>query len=145
MRPARLEDATALVGLYDELADRPGAEAGDAPTLLGALEQIVADPARHLLVAELAGEPAGTADVLVAPNLTHHAKPWAIVENVVVAGRARRRGVGTALMGEIAEIARAAGCYKVMLLSGSERVEAHAFYAALGYRITSKGFKLYLD
>ena len=50
-----------------------------------AIEEIVADPARSLLVAEIDGELVGTVDVLIAPNLTHHAQPWALVENVVVA------------------------------------------------------------
>jgi GNAT superfamily N-acetyltransferase len=145
IRQARLGDAEALVALYDELAGDADAGAGDAATITPALEAILSDPDRRLLVGEIGGEVLGTVDVLVAENLTHRAKPWAVVENVVVAARARRSGLGAALMEAAAVFARARGCYKVMLLSGLDRTGAHAFYDALGYRAVGKGYKLYLQ
>jgi GNAT superfamily N-acetyltransferase len=108
------------------------------------LERIRADPARSLLVAELDGEVVGTVDVLIAPNLTHHAQPWALVENVVVDERARRLGAGRALMLRAIELAREAGCYKVNLISGNERTGAHDFYRSLGFEAIGRGFKTYL-
>ena len=145
VRQARAQDAEALVALYEELAGSPDAGAGDAATIAPALERITEDRARRLLVAEADGRVLGTADVLVADNLTHRAAPWAVVENVVVAATARRLGAGAALMDAVAGFARERGCYKVMLLSGLERPEAHAFYETLGYRHAGKGFKLYLE
>lgn len=39
------------------------------------------------------------------------------------------------------EFAKEMGCYKVMLLSGSHRTEAHGFYESLGFSGTrKKGF-----
>jgi ribosomal protein S18 acetylase RimI-like enzyme len=67
------------------------------------------------------------------------------VENVVVAGDLRGCGIGSALMGHVIDIARAAGCYKVQLLSGSQRTGAHAFYRSLGMEPVAEGFKLYLQ
>ena len=95
-------------------------------------------------MAELDGRLIGTVDVLIAPNLTHHARPWALVENVVVAAGARRCGAGTALMLRAIELAREAGCYKVNLISGNQRSGAHAFYRSLGFEATGHGFKTYL-
>jgi GNAT superfamily N-acetyltransferase len=96
-------------------------------------------------VAELEGAVVGTADLLVVPNLTHRGDPWAIVENVVVATAARRRGVGRALLSHAVELARRAGCYKLQLLSMKHRTEAHAFYRSLGIEPVAEGFRIYFD
>ena len=88
---------------------------------------------------------AGTVDVLTVTNLTHGGRPWAVVENVVVAGAHRRRGIGRALMHEAMGQARRAGCYKVQLTSGKHRADAHAFYRSLGFEAVAEGFKAYFD
>lgn len=79
------------------------------------------------------------------PNITHRGAPWGIVENVIVASAARRRGAARALFAEIERIARAAGCHKVGLLSGRQRTQAHDFYLGAGYEPVCEGFKLYFD
>jgi GNAT superfamily N-acetyltransferase len=147
VREADAGDLEQLVGLYAELmdGDRPGAQPSDAVASLPAMAAILADPARHLLVATIAAEVLGTVDLLIAPNLTHHCEPWGIVENVVVAGRARRKGIGRALMLRAIEIAQGAGCYKVQLMSGLERGPAHEFYRDIGMEPRAQGFKIYLD
>jgi GNAT superfamily N-acetyltransferase len=110
-----------------------------------ALDAIIADPARHLLVAVLEGDVVGSVDVIVIPNLTHHGRPWAIMENVIVAQRHRRAGVGAALMrSALAEVTKA-GCYKMQLHSGNQRSGAHAFYRALGMEAVAEGFKIYFS
>ena len=145
MRAAAPRDLDALAGLYEQLTGALEEPAPDPqPDPRRVLAQIMADPARSLLVAELDGELVGTVDVLIAPNLTHHAQPWALVENVVVAERARRRGAGRALMLRAIAIARDAGCYKVNLISGNERTGAHEFYRSLGFEAIGQGFKTYL-
>ena len=143
VREAREEDLDALLALYEELADRPSARGAGSEQSLLVLRGMLSDPDRHLLVAELDGAVVGTVDLLIAANLTHAAKPWGIVENVVVAERARRRGVARALMGRLFEIASSAGCYKVQLLSGNRREDAHAMYRALGMDAMATGFKIY--
>ncbi|HUH79866.1 MAG TPA: GNAT family N-acetyltransferase [Solirubrobacteraceae bacterium] len=113
--------------------------------LLGDAIEPLADPARHLVVATVDGVVIGTADMLIAQNLTHCARPWAIVENVIVSGRHRGTGVGQAVMEHLIGTARAAGCYKIQLLSGDHRAQAHVFYRAIGFESVAAGFKLYLD
>jgi GNAT superfamily N-acetyltransferase len=145
VREAAIGDLDSLLGLYEQLTgplDEPVPE--PLPDPREATAKIIADPARSLLVAELDGRLVGTVDVLIAPNLTHYAQPWALVENVVVADDARRRGAGRALMLRAIEIAREAGCYKVNLISGNERTGAHDFYRSLGLQAIGQGFKTYL-
>lgn len=145
VREATPSDLEALTRLYEQLTGSPREPApGRRPDPREVIEQILADPARSLLVAELDGQLVGTVDVLIAPNLTHHAQPWALVENVVVAESARRRGVGRELMLRALELAREARCYKVNLISGNERTGAHDFYRSLGFEAIGQGFKTYL-
>ncbi|HEY1833056.1 MAG TPA: GNAT family N-acetyltransferase [Solirubrobacteraceae bacterium] len=145
VREAASADLDALMRLYEQLIgplDEPVPE--PLPDARQAIGQIIADPARSLLVAELDGEVVGTVDLLIAPNLTHYAQPWALVENVVVAEHARRCGAGRALMLRAIELAHEALCYKVNLISGNERNGAHDFYRSLGFAATGQGFKTYL-
>ncbi|MCW3020385.1 MAG: family N-acetyltransferase [Solirubrobacterales bacterium] len=146
VRRASQADLSDLLSLYEELA---GAKATAAPTDLPGseplLEEILADPRRRLAVAVVDGELVGAADLLIVPNLTYRGEPWAIVENVIVAGTARRAGVGRTLMEHLIEVARAAGCCKVQLLSGKHRTEAHELYRSLGLEAVAEGFKIYFD
>lgn len=145
IRRALTQDLEALVRLLGEIhvgeseIDPPG-EAKAASVF----DAVLAQPGRTLLVAEEAGRVVGSADVLVVPNLTHGAAPWAIVENVVVAEESRRKGIGRSLMQEAIALARATGCYKVQLLSNRKRNEAHLFYLGLGFADSAEGFRLYL-
>lgn len=143
VRPARAGDLADLLALYAELADgrTPPAEGPEAARLL---DQILRDTARTLLVATAGGRVAGTADLAVVANLTHRGRPWATVENVVVARSLRGGGVGSALLERAVALARAAGCYKIQLMSRKERVDAHRFYRRLGFEPAAEGFRLHL-
>jgi ribosomal protein S18 acetylase RimI-like enzyme len=87
----------------------------------------------------------GTVDCAALPNLTRGARPFMLVENVVVSGEYRRAGVGSALLEAAMRLARQAGCYKVQLLSRAERSAAHAFYESRGFRPVAQGYRRYLD
>ena len=63
-----------------------------------AFSEIKAMPRCELIVAEEQGEVIGTAMLVIVPNLSHKALPWAVVENVVVDSKHRRRGIGKLLM-----------------------------------------------
>jgi GNAT superfamily N-acetyltransferase len=146
IRHASQSDLGGLISLYEELA---GAKTTAAPDDLASAErtlaEILSDRRRTLIVAVRDGQLIGTADLLVVANLTHHGEPWAIVENVIVAGTAHRTGVGKALIEYLIELARTAGCYKLQLVSGKQRAPAHAFYRSLGLEAVAEGFKIYFD
>jgi GNAT superfamily N-acetyltransferase len=146
IRRASPSDLGALLSLYEELAGaKITAVGGDQASSEPLCAEILADPRRTLLVAVRGDQLLGTADLLIVPNLTHRGKPWAIVENVIVAASARRTGVGRALMEYLIELAREAGCYKLQLVSGKHRIEAHAFYRSMGLDAVAEGFKIYFD
>ena len=79
------------------------------------------------------------------PNLSHRGTPYAIIENVVVDEKARSKGSGELLMRHAIEAARLAGCYKVSLTSSKLRMEAHRFYARLGFQRTHEAFRMNLE
>jgi GNAT superfamily N-acetyltransferase len=55
------------------------------------------------------------------------------VKRVVVITAARGRGVGTAIMAELARIAEAAGASRLILQTGDRQPEAVALYEKIGY------------
>jgi GNAT superfamily N-acetyltransferase len=144
VRAAQEADLDALLSLFHEIAEgRDDAEPTDAATSARLLDDVLADPRRQLLVATVDGRVAGSVDLVVVANLTHNGRPWAVVENVIVAAAYRRTGVGRALMQYAIDQARAAGCYKLQLTSGKQRAAAHAFYRSLGLDSIAEGFKIY--
>jgi GNAT superfamily N-acetyltransferase len=62
------------------------------------------------------------------------------VDDLVTAEDQRSRGVGRALLSDLADRARAAGCQAIDLDSGTHRVDAHRFYMREGMVITSFHF-----
>lgn len=76
--------------------------------------------------------------LVVIPNLTRGTKPYALIENVVTHADHRRRGFGRELVRHAIAEAWAAGCYKVMLLTGSKQEETLRFYETAGL---SRGVK----
>jgi ribosomal protein S18 acetylase RimI-like enzyme len=149
IRSARPEDLPALVELLPQLREgaTPGVtwEPADDRTATGVWEQILSDPRRAFLVAELDDRVVGTADLVIVPNLTHAARPIAYVENVVVDKGLRGRGIGRALMAACETRAVEAGCYKLQLLSNRYRDDAHRFYESLGFEPAALGYRRYLE
>ncbi len=108
---------------------------------LGAVHRVMAGhPDYHLLGARLDGVLAGAALGIVCLDVVGECRPFMVVENVVVAGAFRRRGVGRGLFAALEARARARDCLYLMLVSGPDRDAARAFYAALGY-FEARGFK----
>jgi ribosomal protein S18 acetylase RimI-like enzyme len=142
-RPASEADVPALLALYAEL--HPGDPPPPDSATRVAWQAIAAQTGRTILVAESGGAVIGTIDCTVLPNLTRGARPFLLVENVVVTARHRRSGVGAALLDAAIALARGAGCYKAQLLSRSSRQTAHSFYESRGFRAVAQGYRLYLD
>ena len=131
-----------ILDLYEELTEEQHQIPRD--DLQRVFTEITSMSGHELLVAEEDGMVVGTMVLLVVPNLSHGSLPWAIVENMIVDGRYRRRGTGRLLMKYAISQARKAGCYKVQLLSNKKRHEAHQFYEVLGFENSAHGFRLYL-
>lgn len=146
VRAAVAGDLPAILALYDQLAgDRPEGRAIGGSEGAAIFEAMRDQPGRSVVVAETDGRVVGTADLVVVANLTHRGRPWAMLENVVVDEGRRGEGVGRALLDEVAALAERQGCYKIQLLSRSERTAAHRFYEAMGFGRMAVGFRRYLD
>lgn len=128
-REARLDDLDDLMRLYRQLnTGDPLAEAWSVATF----ERIVRSAGLSIFVVELDGTVVATTYLNVIPNLTRSASPYAIIENVVVDESLRGMGIGKHIMAHTLEAAWSAGCYKVMLMTGSNDPRTHAFYRACG-------------
>ena len=142
IRPAGEADIPILQKLYRQLALNPDDHdfESSAEGALQAFHEIKAVPDYHLLVAEEEGAVVGTATLVVLPGIARKARRWAVIEYVVVDEKHRSKGIGQALMEYMAEMAREAGCYDVMLSSNKLRKDAHRFYERLGYRASHEAF-----
>ena len=147
VRAATEGDISRILELYRQLAITTSqAEQHQNPSLddcQRVFAEIDTFPKHELLVAEDEGEVIGTMVLLVVPNLSHSALPWALVENLVVDQRYQRRGTGRLLMDYAIARAKEAGCFKVVLSSDKRRKEAHKFYRSLGFEASAHEFRLY--
>jgi len=145
VRTAGPDDASRLVELLIGGAIRPSEDPTDMAPYVAALEEITADPAATVLVAEEEGAVLGMCQVITFRHLQQTGGRCAEIESMHVDGRYRSHGVGTILLAAAIEWARAKGCYRVQLTSNKARTDAHRFYLRNGFEASHEGFKLYLD
>ena len=75
---------------------------------------------------------------VVVPNLTRALRPYGLVENVVTRRDCRGQGLASACLARARELAEAADCYKLMLLTGAKDEATLRFYTQAGYNCTDK-------
>lgn len=140
IRHALPGDADRLAALYGELV-RNHTRIDIVPSRL---VEIADDKNNLLVVAERQGQLAGTAMLTLCLDAMYRRQPFGLVENVVVAEKARGRGVGRALMQILDDVALQHDCSKLMLLSAAFRHDAHRFFGACHYDGDAKqGFVKY--
>lgn len=140
LRQAGPDDLSGLLELYGALnpADPPLALEQASTAFAAMLDQ----PGLTVFLATENGKPVATATLLIAPNLTRAARPYAFIENVVTLETHRGRGLGRAVVRHAIEAAFAANCYKVMLLTGRHDPAVHAFYESCGFVQNKTGFQI---
>jgi N-acetylglutamate synthase-like GNAT family acetyltransferase len=137
VRAAEAADLGPVVELLDELGYPSSAEAvGES------MEALRRDPASWLWVAVDRGEVVGLVGLHVMPLLERG--PFARMTALVVGERARRRGIGRALIERMEEQAREEGCERIELSSADRRHDAHAFYRRVGFQEASRRFLKHL-
>ena len=147
IRPARPEDLDDLVEVSFQvqqlhLAARPTRyRAASRPAIADRVRELLADPARAVLVAAQAGALQGYAVVrrvddpgstFSLPRVSAH------VDELGVRDAARRAGHGRALMAAVEAHARGWGAAGVTLEVQAFNRDAVAFYDALGYEVSSQ-------
>ncbi|GAA5513412.1 hypothetical protein Dcar01_02147 [Deinococcus carri] len=136
IRDAREEDLPALLALYHQLSARDPATVSERHR--AAWAALARQDITRILVAENGGEVVGTLALSIIPNLTRDARPYALIENVVTCEERRGQGIGRRLLEEAERLARDREAYKLMLMSGNVRGEAHAFYRRCGFNGETK-------
>ena len=102
----------------------------DGPAVPEATRRFLGEPAAHLCVAYVDGVPAG---FVSGVETTHPDKGTeALLYELGVDERFRRRGIGTALVRALAGRARARGCYGMWVLTDRVNEAAMATYRAAG-------------
>ncbi|MGW5364508.1 GNAT family N-acetyltransferase [Actinopolymorpha pittospori] len=149
IREAARADLAAVVAMIAadairEVAEDVGQDGEVAAPYVAAFEEITVNPNVLLLVGELDGAIVATCQLTFVRHLTYHGGLIAEVESVRTVPELRGQGIGTALMGWVAEEARRRGAVRVQLTSNRARVDAHRFYERLGFVASHVGMKLYL-
>jgi len=134
LRDAKLEDAPALARLMVQLGyDTSSSE------MTARLRAILPDRTYHTLVAVKDGAVVGMIGVGVALYYERNGR-YARILALSVTDTARGNGIGSRLLRAAEEWARAAGAGSMIVNSGHQRTEAHAFYEHHGYRPTGIRF-----
>jgi GNAT superfamily N-acetyltransferase len=131
VRTATAGDLAGVLALYRELRPHDPELAPEAAR--HAFANLLARDDLHLLVCEGGDVLAATCMLAVIPNLASGARPFGVIEHVVTLSSERRRGYARLVLRHALDLAWAEGCYKVLLLSGAQRTEAHKLYESVGF------------
>ena len=140
IRFAGREDVPQLLRLYRYLHPDDGdVTVEDA---VRNLERLELYPGSHIVLGCLDAAIVATCTLVVIPNMTRGGAPYALIENVVTDPAHRNRGYGNAVLKAASEAAWRAGCYKVMLLTGSTQEAVLKFYRGAGFEQSKTGFQM---
>lgn len=94
------------------------------------------------LVAEMDGTVAGTIMGIVCHELYGECRPFLLMEDLVVDGRFRKKGIGRALLLHLEEKAKTRDCYQILFMTEKDRADTVRFYESLGFDSAKNiGFK----
>lgn len=125
-------DLDNLLALYSEL--RPNDPILTVSESKDAWNNLLNNPYVKIVVAEVGNALASTCQLSICPTLTNNARPFGIIEHVITSSEYRRRGLSQKVIEKSLEFAWGFNCYKVMLLSGEGRTEAHKLYEKIGFK-----------
>jgi ribosomal protein S18 acetylase RimI-like enzyme len=129
IRQATAGDGPAIAEMIQELA-----AAGDdvSPVTPAYAEDYLRAAHSQVLLAEEAGQPVGMLTYSVRPNL-YHAGPSAMIEELVVRGGSRGRGVGSALLTEVVARLVEIGCTEASVTVMPDNEAAQRLYRRHGF------------
>ena len=136
VREVEAEDLDELLHLYLHLHERTVPKRCDSLDRIW--NTIQSSPDYHIFVAEQDGRIVSSCSCIVIANLTHALRPYALIENVVTDRACRWRGLASACIEQAVNVAKQAGCYKVMLLTGAKDRKTLDFYRHAGFNSHDK-------
>lgn len=131
VRSLKRSDSDQLVALYNELTFGP------KTAQISDICAVLAHPGTFIFGAETGCRLVAMCTLHVLPNVTHDARPYALIENVATSPAFQMRGIGRQVMQAAIDAAWAQNAYKIMLLTGQKR-GARGFYEALGFDCEDK-------
>lgn len=140
IRPAVRGDLPGLMTLYRQL--NPTDPVLDEASAEKRFSAILAQPGMTVFIGFTGDVGAATVTLVVVPNLTRNGASYALIENVVTHADHRRRGYARAVIGHAIADAWNAGCYKVMLLTGSKNPATLRFYENCGFAQDKTGYQI---
>jgi GNAT superfamily N-acetyltransferase len=140
IRTAKPADLVGMLDLYRHL--NPDDPTPDPATASTAWSALMGSGLTTVIVADAAGVLVSSCTLVTVPNLTRgiRIRPYGLIENVVTHSEHRRTGLGRAVLSFALDTAWKAGCYKVMLATGSRREETLHFYEGAGFGRGRKTF-----
>lgn len=140
IRAAELGDLPGLLAVYREL--NPADPVIDGTRAKERFEAILSQPGMTVFIGHAGKAAASSVTLIVIPNLTRNGASYAVIENVVTAAAYRQQGYGRALIEHAVRAAWEAGCYKVMLLTGSKDPATLRFYENCGFTQDKTGYQI---
>lgn len=141
-RPIREDELDELLDRYQML--NPDDPELDPDEVADQWMEMVANENLEIVVVEHDGTLVATCLLSMTPNLSRNARPFGLVENVVTHENYRNRGFGNQCVEAALDVAEERGCYKVMLLTGSDKDWKYDFYESCGFDGDDKtGFVAY--
>ena len=140
VRAARSEDLPDLLALYRHL--NPTDQIPSLAVAECRLQELLSYPGSTVFLGIADASTVASCTLVVIPNLTRGGQPYGLIENVVTHADHRGRGYGKQVLQAAIGAAWEAGCYKVMLMTGSKDPATLAFYAAAGFEQSKTGFQV---
>jgi GNAT superfamily N-acetyltransferase len=134
IRSAASDDSKQLAALVEQLGYR-----ADETFIRDQLAELESRPGTAVFVADSDTEIIGLLCFSTVP-LLHVSGGLGRISALVVTSRFRGQGIGRRLVAEAEEFAWNNGCARIEITSGEHRVDAHAFYEAVGYKQDSRRF-----
>lgn len=139
IRSASPEDAPAVASLLGELGYPT-----EADRVRARLARLLTEGAnaRDAVFVATDSSPADPIGVLALHRFAaiHDDADVALIMALVIAERARGRGVGRQLVDVAAQTARDWGCARMLVTTHVRRAEAHAFYERIGFEHTGRRY-----
>ena len=130
IRRCRFEDFEGVLALLRQLW--PARELDVAALREVFRRGLASDRQAYLCATDAAGNLVAFGSLSVRNSIWQQG-PLANVDELVVDGAWRGRGIGTAMLERLGDTARELGCRRIELDSALHRKEAHAFYEARGF------------
>lgn len=137
IRKLEKNDMKRLSSLYEQFWH----ETSDVSKMEAQFDVLERENSHIILGAEEEGVLIGSVMGVICKELYGDCRPFLVIENMIVDGAGRRKGVGSALLSEMEKQAKERHCTQMILVTEIERGDACGFYEAFGFQKNNKGYK----